>query len=340
MSATTIRQQSRPGETTLRRLLEPVAGALDDHETTEVCINRPDEYWVERAGVFERHIAPGLDFNRLDAIATLAAAMTSQDIGPDRPLCASVLPDGQRVQICRPPAVDHGLVSITIRRPSAFVPTLDLLAKGGLFNGAPERTAPHHAAGIYPSGSKDEFLAAAVKARRNILICGRTGSGKTTLGAAVARQIPADERLITIEDTPEWTRLPQRNRVALYYSKGDQGAARVRSEELLEASLRMRPDRVLMQELRDGAAFTYLRAVVAGHPGSITTCHAETAAGAFDALRLMVRQHPAGATLGDADVRALLRQMVHVVVHCEREGNRFYVTDILTGDAIRKATEI
>jgi len=340
MSATTLRQQSRPGESTLRRLLEPVAAALESTETTEVCINRPGEYWVERTGVFEHHEASELDFNRLDAIATLAAAMTSQDVGPDRPLCASVLPDGQRVQICRPPAVDQGVVSITIRRPSAFVPTLDLLARGGLFNRAPERTEPDQVAAISASSSTDEFLAAAVKARRNILICGRTGSGKTTLGAAVARQIPRHERLITIEDTPEWTGLPQKNRVSLYYSKGDQGAARVRSEELLEASLRMRPDRVLMQELRDGAAFTYLRAVVAGHPGSITTCHAETAAGAFDALRLMVRQHPAGATLGDADVRALLRQMVHVVVHCGRDGNRFHVTDILFGDAIRKATEV
>jgi type IV secretion system protein VirB11 len=116
--------------------------------------------------------------------------------------------------------------------------------------------------------------------------------------------------------------------VALFYSKGDQGSARVRSEDLLEASLRMRPDRVLMQELRDGAAFAYLRGVVAGHPGSITTLHAQSAAGAFDALRLMVRQHPAGATLGDADVRELLLQMVDIVVHCERHSNTFNVTEL------------
>jgi type IV secretion system protein VirB11 len=199
---------SRPGESTLRRLLAPLAAALDDPETTEVCINRPDEFWVERRGVFERHDSPELGFYRLDAIATLAAAMTSQDIGPDRPLCATVLPGGQRVQICRPPAVDQGLVSITIRRPSAFVPTLDLLSRGGLFSKAAGHHETDHLAEIYASGSKSEFLAAAVKARRNILICGRTGSGKTTLGAAVARQIPTSERLITIEDTPEWTTLP------------------------------------------------------------------------------------------------------------------------------------
>ena len=113
-------------------------------------------------------------------------------------------------------------------------------------------------------GRHAEFLPAAVKAKRNILICGATATGKTTLARALIEAIPADERLVTIEDTPEWEGLPHRNRVALFYSKGDQGTARVHSEDLLEASLRLRPDRVLMQELRDGAAYSYLRGAVAG----------------------------------------------------------------------------
>jgi len=255
--------------------------------------------------------------------------MTNQDVGPGHPLCATTLPDGQRVQICRPPAVGPGLVSITIRRPSSFRPTLGILAGKGLFGQA----AGHDIgggtmAGAYEANDSRAFLAAAVRGRKNILICGATGSGKTTLARALIEEIPSDERLITIEDTPEWEAIPQRNRVALFYSKGDQGSARVRSEDLLEASLRMRPDRVLMQELRDGAAFAYLRGVVAGHPGSITTLHAQSTAGAFDALRLMVRQHPAGATLADADVRALLAQMVDIVVHCERRCNAFSVTEL------------
>ena len=174
-----------------------------------------------------------------------------------------------------------------------------------------------------PSSSRPPVLA-----HQNILVAGATGSGKTTLASALIRAIPPTERIVTIEDTAEWNGLPHKNRVALFYSKGDQGTARVRSEDLLEASLRMRPDRVLMQELRDGAAFTYLRGVAAGHPGSITTIHAGSARGAFDALRLMVRQNPAGATLADADVRSFLMQMVDVVVHCERQGNRFGISGI------------
>lgn len=319
----------RGGERTLRLLIEPVQAWLNDPHVTEVCINRPGEVWVERRGEWQLYPTPPLDFGTLDCIATLAAAMTQQDVGPNHPLCATALPDGQRMQICRPPAVGPGLVSITIRRPSSFRPTLDTLDGKGLFRQA---TAHEHCdasmPGAYHASNPRAFLSAAVLARKNILICGATGSGKTTLARALIEEVPSEERLITIEDTPEWQGIPHRNRVALFYSKGDQGSAQVRSEDLLEASLRMRPDRVLMQELRDGAAFAYLRGVVAGHPGSITTLHAQSAAGAFDALRLMVRQHPAGATLGDADVRLLLSQMIDIVVHCERRGNAFSVSEL------------
>jgi type IV secretion system protein VirB11 len=319
----------RPGEQTLRLLITPVQAWLDDPLVTELCINRPGEVWVERRGGWQRHDVPAWDIRMLDAIATLAAAMTGQDVGPDRPLCATALPDGQRMQICRPPAVSPDRVSLTIRRPSSFRPTLTVLEDKGLFGPAAGRSIGD--ATIVTAWRANDvrgFLAAAVLARKNILICGATGSGKTTLARALIEEIPASERLITIEDTPEWDAVPHRNRVALFYSKGDQGSAQVRSEDLLEASLRMRPDRVLMQELRDGAAFAYLRGVVAGHPGSITTLHAQSAAGAFDALRLMVRQHPAGATLGDADMRELLSQMVDIVVHCERHGDAFSVDEL------------
>ena len=257
--------------------------------------------------------------------------MTSQDVGPDIPLCATMLPDGQRVQICRPPAVAPNLISITIRRPASFSPTVAKLAEGGLFKVRPDQGAlVDYLTTTY--GERAAFLPAAVLARKNILIAGRTGSGKTTLAMALIAAIPLDERLVTIEDTPEWEKLPHRNRVALYYSKGDQGMSRVSSEDLLVASLRLRPDRVLMQELRDGAAFSYLRGVVAGHPGSITTLHAGSAMAAFDALRLMVRQNQAGSTLDDADVRDLLKQFVDVVVHCERHGNVFSVTEVYWKD--------
>ncbi len=319
---------SRDGERTLRLLLAPIAAFLADDLTTEVVINRPGECGVEQRGAWLWHAIPELTFDRLDAIATLSAAMSHQDVGPSRPLCGSVLPDGQRVQICRPPAVPAGTISLTIRRPSTFAPSLAMLSAGGLFAGTDVAQARAHPddeelTALHRTRDWSRFFPLAVKARKTILACGDTGSGKTTVAKALIQEMPLDERLVTIEDTAEFN-LDRRNVVSLFYSKGDQGQARVLSEDLIEAALRMRPDRVLMQELRDGAAFTFIRGVAAGHPGSITTLHAGSAAGAFDALRLMVKQHPAGKHLADADVRTFLRQLVDVVIYCvkHRDGSR------------------
>ena len=320
---------SRAGERTLGHLLAPLAQFLDDPGTTEIVVNRPGEVGVERTGQWAWHDTPELGFDRLDAIATLAAAMSQQDVGPTHPLCATVLPDGQRVQICRPRAVAAGMISLTIRRPSSAVSDLGSLAAGGLFAGT-EAAGPvchpldQELARLHQAGEWEAFLKTAVRARKTIIVTGDTGSGKTTLAKALVREIPLDERLITIEDTAEFVGMPHRNVVSLFYSKGGQGIAQIRSEELIEAALRMRPDRVLMQELRDGAAFTFVRSIAAGHPGSITTCHARSAEGAFDALRLMIKQHDAGKHLADGDIQLLLRQLVDVIVHCQRlhDGSR------------------
>lgn len=324
----------RAGEGTLRLLLAPLAPPLADAAVTELVVNRPGELGVERRGAgWTWHDVPELSFARLDAVATLCAALSQQDVGPEHPLCGASLPDGQRVQICRPPAVAAGTISLTIRRPSGAAPTIAALAAGGLFDRT-ERTGPRlHPAdaellALHRARDWERFFPLAVRSRKTIVATGDTGSGKTSFAKALIGAIPCDERLVTIEDTAEFTGLPHCNLVSLFYSKGRQGLARVGAEELMEAALRMRPDRVLMQELRDGAAFTFVRSVAAGHPGSITTCHAGSAAGAFDALRLMVKQHEAGRYLADADVRTLLLGLVDVVVHCRRAGGRFGIEEV------------
>lgn len=305
-----------PNET-LAFLLRPFRAFLDDPHTTEVVINSiPGRIGVETGGVWSWHDS-AFSFDELDAIAILAAAQTSQDISPTHPTCTSTLPTGERIHVCRPPMTLPGTISITIRRPPSFHPSLSVLEELGLFEwypGLPDR------------------LRCAVVARKNILISGAVGSGKTTLARALIECIPLTERLITIEDVPEWKEIPHENRVALLYSNGDQGISRLQSEHMLEAALRMRPDRILVQELRNGAAFTYLRASVAGHPGCITTLHAGSAQGAFDALRLMVRQHPAGSTLADDDVLALLKEQVDFIVQCDRSNGKYRVTDLYEKD--------
>lgn len=159
------------------------------------------------------------------------------------------------------------------------------------------------------------------------MISGATGSGKTTLSKALIKLIPDEERLLTIEDTRELI-VPHRNAVHLLYSKDGQGQAQVGAKHLLEAALRMRPDRILLQELRDGTAFFYLRNVNSGHPGSITTVHADSAALAFQQLSLLVKESEGGRDLSRADILDLLHMLVDVVVQCKKVDGKFRVTEI------------
>ncbi len=141
------------------------------------------------------------------------------------------------------------------------------------------------------------------------------------------RHIPSSERIISIEGTPELV-IPQPNHVRLFYSKGGQGLAKVGAKDLLESCLRMWPDRILLQELRDGTAFCYIRNVNSGHPGSITTVHADSARLAFEQLTLLVKESDGGRDLGRDDIREMLKIAIDVIVQCKRIDGRFRVTEI------------
>ncbi|HEY8616085.1 P-type DNA transfer ATPase VirB11 [Phenylobacterium sp.] len=318
------------GTAVLEHYLAPLRPHLAAEGVTEVVVNRPGEVGVERYGVWDWREAPQLTEDWLRPLAVAAAAATRQDVSAERPICSTTLPGGERCQVVLPPAAET--VSLTFRRPSAATLSLDELAAQGLFRqvarGAPH-LRPHEAelVALRDAGDWPGFLAAAVRARRNILVSGATGSGKTTLAKALVRHIPETERVITIEDTRELA-LPHRNAVRLLYAKDGQGQARVAPRDLLESALRMRPDRILLQELRDATAFHYLRTVNTGHPGSITTVHADSARLAFEQLTLMVKESEAGRDLARDDIRGLLHALVDIVVQMRRADGRFQVSEI------------
>jgi type IV secretion system protein VirB11 len=324
----------------LDHYLAPLQAFLRPDGVTEVVVNRPGEVGVETGGAWSWHEAPQLTESWLRTLAVAGAAFTKQDVGPDRPICSTSLPGDIRCQIVLPPVTPQGTVSLTLRKPSHRRLGLADFAAGGLFDAV--ASAGHdgldetdeallrlQAAGDWPG-----FFRAAVTGRRNILISGATGSGKTTFAKGLVELIPEDERLLTIEDTREFV-VPHRNVVHLVYAKDGQGLARVGPKQLLESALRMRPDRILLQELRDGTAFFFLRNVNSGHPGSITTVHADSAALAFEQLTLLVRESDGGRDLPREDIRALLHLLVDVVVQMRKVDGRFRVTEVWH-DPLRK----
>jgi type IV secretion system protein VirB11 len=295
------------------RALRPL---LSDPAVTELCINRPGEAFLETREGWHCVPLPFANVQWCTALAKLVAHSTRQRIDHESPLLSASLPAGERIQIVFPPA--SAAVAITIRRPADEVWTIDQLARKGLFR----TTRPASPAlddtevelvRLLTAREFEAFMRLAVTARRNILVSGPTGSGKTTFTKALIREIPADERLITIEDAKELV-VDQPNHVRLFYSKDDQGLARVTPKQLLEATLRMKPDRILLAELRGEEAFDYLRNVNSGHPGSITSIHAASAELAFEQLVLLVKQSRAGQELTRADIKNLLYLLIDVVV--------------------------
>ncbi len=313
--------------------LRPLKPFLTEAGVSELCINRPAEMFIETPAGWRCEAFPTADFDWCRRLAKLIANWTHQRIDESSPLLSGSLPSGERVQIAIPPATGGHCVSITIRRPAEQAWSLRELAQRGIFrltrraSGALDETEMQLLQ-LLAVRDYEAFLRLAVLSRKNILVSGPTGAGKTTWTKALIREIPPEERLITIEDAPELVLDRHRNHVRLLYSKEGQGLSKAAPKQLLEACLRMRPDRILLAELRGDEAFDYLRNVNSGHPGSITSVHAASAELAFEQLVLLVKQGPAGRELPRTDIKSLLYLLVDVVIQCGFEHHERFIREI------------
>jgi type IV secretion system protein VirB11 len=315
--------------------LSALAPWLTRDDVTDLLINQPGEVWIETSGgMLTRIAAPQVTDVALARLARQIAAATHQGVNREQPLLSATLPDGGRVQIIAPPATRGGM-AIAIRKHVIADLSVDELAKMGLFAAAQangRRTSrDDELAALLKSGDRTGFLKEAVRAKKTIVISGGTSTGKTTLLNALVREINTSERLMVIEDAPE-IRLDHPNAVGLIAVRGDQGEAQVDADDLLRASLRMRPDRILLGELRGKEAFAFLRAVNSGHPGSLTTVHADTPEGAIDQIALLAMT--SGLDLGWDKIQTYVRRVIDVIVQLERSSGKRRVSDIrfLAGD--------
>lgn len=307
---------------------------MSSPEVTEICINRPGELYLETTGGWRRVDVPSLTYERARQFCTAVVneSNTGQRITDTDPVVSLTFPTGQRAQFVIPPACDAEKVSITIRLPSKQAKTLSQYQEDGFFDQVLEQDdalSGHDAELIELKRARKyaEFFRKSVLYKKNIVVSGATGSGKTTFMKSLVNHIPDDERLVTIEDARELF-IRQPNAVHLLYSKGGQSASNVTAKSCMEACLRMKPDRIILAELRGDESFYFIRNCASGHPGSITSCHSGSVRQTWDQLALMVKASTEGAGLEFSTIKQLLMATIDILVHIKAHAGRRYITGI------------
>ena len=287
------------------RRLDILSDAMEDPEITEIMVNGPGEIFVEKNGEITRYPAGFCSAQKLSDLVQSIVSKVNRRVNEASPLADARLEDGSRVNIVLPPVALNGPV-VTIRRFKREPPDMEKLVAWG--------TLPAEAAA---------FLEQLVKARYNIFISGGTGSGKTTFLGALAGFIPENERVITIEDSAELRLLQVKNLVRLEArAANEEGQYAVTIRDLIRNSLRMRPDRIIVGEIRSGEALDMLQAMNSGHDGSLSTGHGNSAPDMISRIETMVFM--SGAELPLAAVRGQIASAIDVFVHLGRlrDGSR------------------
>ena len=311
--------------------LTPIAPLFMRDDLVEVAINPDGKVWIERKGATHMERVAHLSIDRVlsNNLGQAIASAVGVQFSDKKPTVSGKIVWGDiaiRAQVVAPPIVEGGM-AITFR---PFNVSADQLIEPRLLHGglvdldAKRRERAGEAMKLAEAGQVVEAMRLCVEGRMNILISGGTSTGKTTFARSLLSMVDSDERILTIEDAYEL--FPrQENAVAL---KADRGAQGERTPaRLLEASLRMRPDRIILGELRGEESRTFLEAINTGHGGSFTTIHADTARKAIDRLAIMVMA--AGLGMGFEEVKRYCAGSVDLVVQLSRQGGRRGVAEIL-----------
>jgi pilus assembly protein CpaF len=296
------------GFETILPFLKPIEHLLLDASISEVMVNGPDHIFIEKDGFVEpvRDIHLGEKFLMV-AVKNIARRL-GDDISESKPILDTRLPDGSRVAAVIPPCSVNG-ITLTIRKFNARHFGLEELVQAGTL----ERWLANQ-------------LETYVLARKNILIAGSTGSGKTSLLNVLGKLIPSDERILLIEDTSE-IHMGQDNLVRFEARQPQNGLPAVTIRDLLKASLRHRPDRLILGEIRGGEAFDLLQLLNTGHSGSLSTVHASSARQGLARFTSCVLQ--SGVDIPYRAVKTNVGDSVNVVVHLERRPGRRFVSEVV-----------
>ena len=305
-------------------LLAPLQDFLDDQSVSEILINRPNEVFVEANGHMVRFDIPSLTPQYLRRLFLMIANENQQILSEQSPVLSGNLNDGSRVQLVIPPASFHGTLSIRkfVVQQLGFedYEQRDFFKAAkpfGLHDASEVHDTDQQLKQFYEQGNWLAFLRHAILAKKNIVISGATSSGKTTFLNSCVGQIPLDERLITLEDTYE-INVPHKNLVRLkaLKSTGNQTTT-VTMQDLVQASLRLRPDRIIMGEIRGREIFDFVAACSTGHSGALATIHANNPRVAFMRMAQLYKlNNVSGMT--DADIHRELHEVIDIIVQLQK----------------------
>jgi len=296
------------GFETILPFLKPIEHLILDDAISEVMVNGPDHIFIEKAGFIEPVQGIHLGEKSLMVAVKNIARRLGDDISESKPILDSRLPDGSRVAVVIPPCSVNG-VTLTIRKFNARHFGVEDLVQAGTL----ERWLANQLEGY-------------VLARKNILIAGSTGSGKTSLLNVLGKFIPSDERVLLIEDTSE-IHMGHDNLVRLEARQPQNGLPAITIRDLLKASLRHRPDRIILGEIRGSEAFDLLQLLNTGHSGSLSTLHATSARQGLARFTSCVLQ--SGVDLPYRAIKTNVGDSVNVVVHLERRPGRRFVSEVV-----------
>lgn len=321
----------------LNHYLGPLRRFLDEPTTTDICINKPGQVVTKTYGVpgWAYHDVPELNFTYCERLAQLTATYSVQKLDEKMPMVSATLPSGHRCRIVRPPATLQGTISFTLRRVStARLTTRDYDEQGAFASivEQPQELTPEEVELLQLKQQRRyrEFIELAVRSKRNIIVSGATGSGKTTFARALIDNVPTDERLISIENVDELQlRTTHENSVAMFYSGDGQGLSLATPQTLMQSTLRMKPDRVFLAELITGnEAFYFMDTVSSGHPGSISTMHADSPSLCIERLIALIRRSDDGRTMSTADIRRMIHLCIDMFIQFKLVDERRVVTEI------------
>lgn len=310
-----------------------IANLLSNQDITEIVINEPNVIYYEEQSVWKcLEVENNQSNQKIEGLGLLLINYLGQNqkFDRDNPMLSLTMPNGERAQLVRSPAVEHS--SLTIRIPSKKRFTMSEYDDKGIFKeiipvSKELSSKDQELKNLLEQRAYRDFLEKAVLYQKNIIVSGATGSGKTTFMKTLLDLIPQTERIITIEDAREIF-IDHPNKVHLMYPKNTGNEAKITAKSCLEATLRMKPDRIILAEVRGDEAFYFIRACGNGHTGSMTSLHADSALMAYEQLALMISASPEGVSLSHEVIKRLILMTIDISIHFANSHGKRYITGI------------